>query len=283
MTNSSAPEKESSGNASQSQLINASPFKRCVTLLAIKLLRRFRKRKGAVLFLSEKVCVKYGACANLSEASAMKFIAKHTSIPVPRVYCTFTHRGEAYIVMERIHGKPVGSAWFKRSEESRAKLLDQLKKMVEEMRRISPPDNIGVANVDSGPLCDPRLPGTSDFFGPFKTVQDFHRHLRGGVEAHPDHQADISELISSQESIPSDLVFTHGDLSSLNILASGDEIAGIIDWETAGWYPYYWEYTSAWNVNPQNEFWRGEVDKFIQPLPKELAMEKLRWKYFGAF
>jgi len=34
-------------------------------------------------------------------------------------------------------------------------------------------------------------------------------------------------------------VFTHGDLSSLNVLVRGDQIVGIIDWETAGWYPSY--------------------------------------------
>lgn len=39
----------------------------------------------------------------------------------------------------------------------------------------------------------------------------------------------------------SPIVFTHGDLSSLNILARVDDIVGIIDWETAGWYPSYWE------------------------------------------
>jgi thiamine kinase-like enzyme len=76
-------------------------------------------------------------------------------------------------------------------------------------------------------------------------------------------------------------VFTHGDLSSLNVLASGDKITGIVDWETAGWYPSYWEYSTAWNVNLQNEFWRDEVDKFLEHMPEELEMEKLRLQYFG--
>jgi aminoglycoside phosphotransferase len=283
MSHSLAPEKESPANAQQPQGINASAFRRYLTLFAIKLLKRLRRRKGAVQLLSRTTCVKYGETVTLNEASAMLFIAKHTSIPVPRVYCAFTHHNQQYIVMERIRGEPVGAGWSKRSQESRTKVLDYLKKMVEEMRRITPPEEVGVANVDGGPLYDPRLPGSSLYFGPFKTVQDFHRYLRGGQEAHPDHWADISELIARQENTPSELVFTHGDLSSFNVLTSGDEIVGIIDWETAGWYPHYWEYTTAWNVNPHNEFWRNEVDKFLQPMPEELAMEKIRRKYFGAF
>lgn len=77
------------------------------------------------------------------------------------------------------------------------------------------------------------------------------------------------------------LVFTHGDLSSLNILVCGDNIIGIIDQETAGWYPSYWEYTSAYQVNPQNTFWVNEIDKFLEPMPEELRMERVRQIYFG--
>jgi hypothetical protein len=59
-------------------------------------------------------------------------------------------------------------------------------------------------------------------------------------------------------------------------LARGDEVVSIIDWETAAWMPPYWGYTSAWNVNPQNQFWLQEVDRFLEPLPKALEMEEIR-------
>lgn len=35
---------------------------------------------------------------------------------------------------------------------------------------------------------------------------------------------------------------THGDLLPQNILVEGSTITGIIDWETAGYYPAFWEY-----------------------------------------
>ncbi|KAF2853118.1 hypothetical protein T440DRAFT_466108 [Plenodomus tracheiphilus IPT5] len=98
--------------------------------------------------------------------------------------------------MERLHGEPVGVGWFERSEQSRAKILDQFKRMIEDMRSTTPPQGIDVAHVDGGALCDPRLPGTSTHFGPFRTIQDFHRHLLSGMEAHPEHKPEISQLIS---------------------------------------------------------------------------------------
>jgi len=71
-------------------------------------------------------------------------------------------------------------------------------------------------------------------------------------------------------------VFTHGDLSSLNILTHGDVVVAVIDWETSGWYPSYWEYTSAWNVNQQNQFWRDESTDFWTQSPKNW-----QWKSFA--
>ncbi|KAL1971280.1 hypothetical protein VTN77DRAFT_232 [Rasamsonia byssochlamydoides] len=186
--------------------------------------------------------------------------------------------------MERIKGQMAASRWAFRSEESKAKILSQLKKMIEELRSISPLEGGGVANVDGGPIYDCRLPRAA-LWGPFKTIHDFHRHLRDNIEAHDCNDAPpgIHELIAFHKQPWPSPVFTHADLSSFNILVRGDEVVGIIDWETAGWFPPFWEYTTAWNVNPQNEFWRQEVDKFMTPMPYELEMESIRQRYFGDY
>ncbi|MCJ1335943.1 hypothetical protein MMC09_001217 [Bachmanniomyces sp. S44760] len=214
----------------------------------------------------------------------MQFIASHTKVPVPKVYCAFSRKGRTFILMERIDGNYVGDGWFGRSKESREVILQQVKDMVAEMRSITPPPDARISSVTGGTLYDIRLPDTQSErarFGPFKTTSDFHQYLRRGfVEAYPEQCAEIAELIKMhEETWP--ICFTHADLSSLNILARGDTVVGIVDWATAGWYPLYWEYTTASNVNPQNEFWRGEIDKFLEPKPRELAMDMVRLKYFG--
>ncbi len=266
----------------ESAPIRDTPLRRMLTLTAIRLLKRWCQRCGDVLFLTNKICVKYGPFQHLAEAATMQFVAEHTSIPVPKVYCAFKHKNWTYIVMERVGGQMVGYNWPSRPRESKKKILSQHKAMITELRTISPPSDVGVANVDGGSLYDFRIPGSSPRFGPFKTVADFHRHLRNGFEAHPDHFPEVSELISLHEqSFP--IRFTHSDLSSMNILVQGDKVVAILDWETAGWYPCYWEYTTASNVNPQNTFWRDEIVKFVEPYPRELEMEQLRMKYFGDF
>ncbi|KAH7890944.1 kinase-like domain-containing protein [Phlebopus sp. FC_14] len=245
--------------------VNDTPLRRFAVLAAIKLLKRIRPRIGNVLFLTDKLCVKYGPLKPLSEAFTLHFVANHTTIPVPKVYCAFVHNGWTYTVMERIKGEAIANTWHSRSGESKAKILAQLREMVKEWRKLPPPGP-GVAHVGGGPLYDGRLPGTSLTFGPFKTIQDFHSFLRNGHRARPDHIPEINNMISLQDRPWPMPVFTHGDLSSFNIIVRGDEVVGIIDWETAGWYPSYWEYTT-----------------FLEPMPQELEMEKIRQRYFGDF
>ncbi|ODM23307.1 hypothetical protein SI65_00896 [Aspergillus cristatus] len=210
----------------------------------------------------------------------MRFISQNTSIPVPRVYCAFTHQDCTYIVMQRIQGDMMGAGWVKRSEESKTRLLSQLGMMIREMRELQPPKDIRIASVDGGSLFDCRVPGPSLRFGPFRSIHDFHLHLREGMRFDPRLGPEVQDLIK-QDAGHWPIVFTHGDLSSLNVLVRGDDVVGIVDWETAGWYPSYWEYTTASQINPQNSFWINEIDRFLDPRPGELAMERTRQKYFG--
>lgn len=49
--------------------------------------------------------------------------------------------------------------------------------------------------------------------------------------------------------------FTHGDIKHHNILVDEDgHITGLLDWESAGWYPEFWEYTTALRFVPK-DFW----------------------------
>jgi hypothetical protein len=119
--------------------INNTPLRRFLVLAAVTLLKHIVPRHGGLIFISKKFCIKFGPLRNLPEASTMRFIAQNTSIPVPKIYCAFTRKGRTYIAMERINGEMLGRTWVKRSDESKAKILQQLKRMVDEMRNIPPP------------------------------------------------------------------------------------------------------------------------------------------------
>ncbi|KAK5988026.1 hypothetical protein PT974_12162 [Cladobotryum mycophilum] len=273
----------------QSEPIHAGPMARLLTALIVKArnqkhLRRLWKPSTSLISLLH-ICIKVKPFPNLAEAHAMRFVSRHTSIPVPKVYCAFIHNGKTYIVMSRIRGQMAWHGWQSRSEESKNRILGQLKRMVVELRSLSPPEGAGVAGVDGGPFCDCRLPSKL-LWGPFSTTCHFHEALLNNADLDTEYESlppDVSELFSFYRQSSNNLVLTHGDLSSLNILVQNDKVVGIVDWETAGWFPPYWEYTCAKNVNPQNTFWADEVDRFLLPMPYELAMEDIRRKHFGSF
>jgi hypothetical protein len=59
-------------------------------------------------------------------------------------------------------------------------------------------------------------------------------------------------------------------------MVRGDDIIAVIDGEMAGWYPAYWERTTAKQVISTNALSVEKIDKFLQSWLKELWMEELR-------
>jgi aminoglycoside phosphotransferase len=76
----------------------------------------------------------------------------------------------------------------------------------------------------------------------FRDETEFNQYLTHDLPL----DKDMREQISKSYGVKHEIVFTHADLNMRNILVDEDmKISGIVDWECAGWYPEYWEYTKA--------------------------------------
>ncbi|KAG6226454.1 hypothetical protein E4U25_008043 [Claviceps purpurea] len=109
-----------------------------------------------------------------------------------------------------------------------------------------------------------------DFFGPFVDEDDFNNTLRCGA---------LPDVVHSSGH---EIVFTHGDLNMRNIMMHNGRLSGIIDWETCGWYPDYWDYTKAHFITKLNRRWLKMVDAVFGKLGNyeaELAVERQLWLY----
>lgn len=190
--------------------------------------------------------------------------------------------------MERIRGDALPNAWGRLPELSRQKVYSQLKAMIQELRALEPSPGTGVQSCVGGELFDSRITRCPTF-GPFKTIQDFHFWLRDGLtpaagarhNIEESEWRDIEKMVAMQDASWPPPVFTHGDLNPANIIVRGDKVIGIIDWEFAGWYPHYWEYTSAFYGNVTRTDWRDAIDQFLEPFPAELEMEGTRNRWWG--
>lgn len=261
-----------------------SNVKRLTILAVAKFIAPFCQQSSRVTFLPGNLCLKSGRNVRVTEAITMEYIRKHTNVPVPKVYCALTHHDIVYILMERMPGTPLGHNWLQRTETSKTQLLQQLRDAVNQLRSLTATDaRCPIAAVDGGPFLDERLPGTSGLVGPFASVKQFHAYLRSGYELNATSSEDVKRLFVLHEETSEEVRFTHNDLSSFNVLVDDDRITGIVDWENAAWLPSYWEFTSAWHVNPQNMFWQDQISKFLDPFERELDMERLRRQHFGDY
>ncbi|KAJ3528933.1 hypothetical protein NM208_g9986 [Fusarium decemcellulare] len=186
--------------------INNTFLRRLVTRLVLKTTALFYQHDGPCVPISRHIIVKTGPFVHLTEAATMNFVATNTSIPIPRIYCSFVYKNWAFIVMERIRGNSLAEAWKTLSNADRKNIFVQLRDIFQELRALPPPPGTGVESCRGGSLRDSRIPRSRPRFGPFKTIQDFHLWLREYLkpEEHPEREDDqdwkgIKEMAARQD------------------------------------------------------------------------------------
>jgi hypothetical protein len=70
--------------------INATLVRRFLTVLALKTTGRLYGDGSACVPISKSLVVKTDPFVHLTEAATLQFVARNTSIPVPRVHCRGT-------------------------------------------------------------------------------------------------------------------------------------------------------------------------------------------------
>lgn len=187
-----------------------------------------------------------------NELCALRIVKHHTTIPVPRGIDLVFKRGQGksaegdglecdpFLLISELPGVPLSQCVDAISDGDYARIELQLIDVASQLRNIPKDVNPSAAICNTlGKACqEPRI---RDFtpIGPFADEAAFSQEMR-----FPDEPSRRGHQI----------VFTHADLNPRNILVrqvkGGDgrkhwEVSGIIDWETAGWYPEYWDCTKS--------------------------------------
>ena len=217
--------------------------------------------------------LKFTAVTRVAEAANIEYIGHNTTIPVPRIQDVFIIGHRTYIVMDYINGSELTYASKTLSQEQRQGICSQLKEYIAQMRVLKPTNAGRLEAADGSGLFDIRL--ASNPFPPFASVEEFHARLgHEFVLKSPNHRHMWShfELISQRKYTT---IFTHSDIAPRNILIKDGKIAAIVDWESAGWYPEYWEY-SRWAVSNYNSprMWQDLRDDVLDPYPDELKVDE---------
>ncbi|EFZ00736.1 aminoglycoside 3'-phosphotransferase/choline kinase domain protein [Metarhizium robertsii] len=236
---------------------------------------RNRGGMGNVVRLPFKKVIKLNASRN--EVEAMEYVRTNTSVPMPKVYKVYERPDGAFnILMEQLPGN--GTDYASMSPEQVRAFGDELAGYLNQLRSLKPPEEGFIGSIDGKSLMDHRIGNLH--FGPFHNVDDFHSYLRLGGRLDEWMYDPVVKTIHGKSNAYR-VKFTHADLNPTNIQYHNGRIRGIIDWETAGWYPEYWEYTKMWFAYrpPFEPFFKAvEGNPNIDKYPEELKAERDIWR-----
>lgn len=192
----------------------------------------------------------------------MEFVRERTTIPVPTVldhlpgsWGKAAQAGTPWFTLMTAlpgrplfqHGQPTRLGLC--TEEQRKKMARVLSGWLDQLRSIRPPHPQNVSGFLGGPLLAYRI----DMYrrvGPFNSPAEFH--AQEFCTVYPECSKSkwnerVERLVKERPTKEYRICLTHGDILPHNILADEDfNLTGLIDWETAGWMPEYWERASSW-------------------------------------
>lgn len=203
----------------------------------------FPNNIGPKIFLlpEEDWILKVGSSVKLSEADAMQFVARNTSVPVPIIHDVYEKEGNGYIFMSRVHGEPLGQMWNNLCTEQKVSVIRQLNHYITELEALSADFYGALWNLASEDIFFKHFPFTNEEirYGPYSSRREYNAGLIAALaNSRPDHSLSASDQALAERLLRIDderKVFSHGDIHLFNILIDDTcRITGIIDWEGAG-------------------------------------------------
>ncbi|KAH0365091.1 APH-domain-containing protein, partial [Aureobasidium melanogenum] len=205
--------------------------------------------------------IKWSDGTRIEEVLAME-AARKAGMPVPRVICYGEHpdmpHAPVSILMTRLPGHELGEVYKSLSQTEKDTVLFEMKAYLSSMRKWKNPwGEHRICSSSGTSIRSVRVPLIS--MGPFETEKEMNDYLLypAGFDMY-DNDDDFPALKKRVDKLfddKHDIVYTHGDLKHHNILVHGGHVSGFIDWESAGWYPEYWEFTTALRFQREDFWW----------------------------
>lgn len=206
-------------------------------------------------------------------------VEKFTQIPAPRPIDVLETPDASYLLMTRVPGLPIGHLLHAMTDEQMENVVFDLKRYIAQMRAI--PNQVSkfqICNSAGGGILDWRIPDSQSGNLRFQTEADFHNFLTREMTD------DTRRCAAKSHALSHAIVFTHGDLNPRNILAENGNITGIVDWENAGFFPEYWEYTKMhYTVRYLIRWLADVVDQVFEGYRDELHVDNMLSDLAGPF
>ncbi|KAF2101986.1 kinase-like protein, partial [Rhizodiscina lignyota] len=197
-------------------------------------------------------------CTLANDCDAMEFLhSQNTTIPVPKIQ-RLSSRTETFqfTLMARAQGEPLHKVWDSYTKEERQSVAKQLGGYIRQWRQFTAPraQKVNGERLDDLLIgsCKGRIPSCKKIgYTTEEWLEDLTPELRQGLtilarldKTLVQEPRTLDQLVQEyKDKFPKGgpYVFTHGDLNLSNIIVSEGKITGVIDWERAGFYPWWAE------------------------------------------
>lgn len=167
------------------------------------------------------------------ESLNIRFLAERTSIPIPKIVEEWQEdNGTYFLLTKRIQGHPLSEIW--RVAKQTAEYLMQLREL-----HSSRMECLGGQPLYSAFLFPN---GYGIGHGPFSSDDELWAEMSLALSNVPE---EIRLKLRQRMPSAAPYTFTHSDLINVNIIVDNGNLAGILDWESSGYFPVWWEFTCA--------------------------------------
>ncbi|RWA13011.1 hypothetical protein EKO27_g2120 [Xylaria grammica] len=191
-------------------------------------------------------------------ARALKTLAPE--VPVPKVRAGWKENGKVITILDTVRGERLYDIWWDLSGEEREHVAKQVAGHIESWRKT---DLGRISGLTSGPVYhhDNLLGVTEEGFGPFGSDLDLWQSIEARLEGKRIDE-DTAQLLRDYMPPSLPCVFTHGDLSSVNIIVHQGEVVAITGFENAASLPAWAEHVALhFCCCAEDEQWKALLSK----------------------
>lgn len=175
------------------------------------------------------------------EAKNTLFIKENTTIPVPEIVQDWAEMGRYFLITRRVPGIPLNEAWPAMSESDKDSIAKQTVDHLCQLRRLG---SASIQSLGAEPVYSAFLfrNGYGIPHGPLSSDDQLWEAMAEALKKVPEN---AQRLLRQRMPVAKPYTFTHGDLSTRNIIVEDGRLTGIIDWEGSGFFPAWWEFVAA--------------------------------------
>ncbi|KAI0117473.1 hypothetical protein F4814DRAFT_288332 [Daldinia grandis] len=218
---------------------------------------------GDKYVMTEEIDDEWSEEADVTLTLATELIRKATRVPVPNIIAGWKENRKVITITEKVPGQRLYDIWWDLRDHQKKTIAKEVGRHIDQWRRMT---SDRISTLGGGPVRrHGHLFGPSEEgFGPFRSDKQvwsaIHRRLK-----RKNVSEDLIQILKDYMPESAPCVFTHGDLSTANILIHNGRVSAILGFDNAACLPVWAEYVAIhFCYCKEDEQWKAMLSKHMK-------------------